>query len=137
MAGVRSTGLAVQVRGLAALQRTFRKIGGDLPKNTRKALKEIAEPVRSKAQANIQHKTGRHSKDGPLKVRISASQRAVSVYANEPYAAVQDQGGRVGHGAIITRASASAYMTKAVQQSKGDVERALGHLGDRIANQFD
>ena len=132
-----NAGLSVQVRGLAELQRTFKRIGGDLPRNTRKALKEIADPIRAKAQANIQHKTGRHSKDGPLKVRISVTQKGVSVYSNEVYARIQDQGGRVGHGAIITRASASRYMTKAVQQSKGDVERALNDLGNRIANEFE
>jgi HK97 gp10 family phage protein len=132
-----NAGLSVQVRGLAELQRTFKRIGGDLPRNTRKALKEIADPIRAKAQANIQHKTGRHSKDGPLKVRISTTQKGVSVYSNEVYARIQDQGGRVGHGAIITRASASRYMTKAVQQSKGDVERALNDLGNRIANEFE
>ena len=130
------TGLAVQVRGLAELQRTFKRIGGDLPKNTRKALKEIAEPVRAKAQGNVQHKTGRHGGDGPIKVKISATQKAVSVYANAPHSRIQDEGGRVGHGAIITRASASRYMTKAVQQSKGDVEKALEGLGDTIANQY-
>lgn len=129
--------LAVQVRGLAELQKAFKRIGGDLSKNTRKALKEIAEPVRSKAQANIQHKTGRHSKDGPLRVKVGATQRAVSVYATAPYARVQDSGGHVGHGAIITRANASAYMTKAVKEGQPVVEKALGELGDRIASQFD
>ena len=128
--------MSVQVRGLAELQRTFRKIGGDLPKNTRKALREIAKPVQKKAQGNIQHTTGRHGGDGPIKVKIGVAQKAVSVYANAPHSRVQDEGGRVGHGAIITRASASAYMTKAVKQSQEDVERALSGLGDAIANEF-
>lgn len=129
--------LAVQVRGLRELQRAFKRIGGDLPKNTRKALKEIAEPIRAKAQANVQHKTGRHGQDGPIRVKVSATQKAVSVYATAPHSRVQNDGGRVGHGAIITRASASHYMTKAVQQGRSDVENALEGLGDTIANQFD
>ena len=131
------TDAAIRVQGLAETQRAFRRIGGDLPKATRKALRAIAKPVQEKAKANIQHKTGRHSKDGPLTVRIGVTSNSVSVYSNTVYALIQDQGGRVGHGAIITRASASAYMTKAVQESQADVEQALGGLGDDIAREFE
>lgn len=130
----------VQVKGLKELQRAFRRIGGDLPKATRRALREIAEPVRAKAMANIEHKTGRHG-DPKLPhlastIRIGASQRALSVYSNLIYSRIQDEGGRVGHGAIITRASASAYMTRAEQESRPIVEKALGNLGDHIEREF-
>lgn len=97
--------------------------------------------MQAKARANVQHKTGRHGGPDVPKlagsIRIGQTTSALSVYSNAPHARVQDEGGRVGHGAVITRASASAYMTKAVQQSQGDVEKALGGLGDDIANEFE
>lgn len=131
---------AIRVEGLAETQRAFRRIGGDLPKATRKALREIAKPVRDKAKANVQHKTGRHGGPDVPKlagsIRIGATQSVLSVYSDAPHARVQDEGGRVGHGAIITRASASAYMTKAVQESQKDTEKALNDLGERIESQF-
>lgn len=130
----------VQVKGLRELQRAFRRIGGDLPKATDRALREIASPVRALAISNIEHKTGRHG-DPKLPhlaetIRIGRSAKALSVYSNLIYSRIQDEGGRVGHGAIITRASASAYMTKAEQESRPAVEAALGHLGDRIEREF-
>lgn len=104
----------------------------------RRSLREIAEPVRARARANVKHKTGRRGAGSPLEpsIRIGVTARAVSVYSNKPHAAVQDLGGRVGQGALITRASASAYMTKAVQESGADVETSLEHLGERIAYKF-
>ena len=136
MSTTRVTDNAVIVRGLAPLQRAFRKTEGDLAPDLRKRLTELAKPVRDKAQANIQHKTGRHSKDGPLRVKIGVAQRGVSVYSNEPYARIQDQGGRVGHGAVITRASASQYMTKAVREARADTEAALQQIGQDIENEY-
>lgn len=135
------TDAAVRVQGLPELQRAFRRIGGDLPKATRKTLRAIAKPVQEKAKANVQHKTGRHGGASvphlASSIRIGVTSRSVSVYSNAPHALVQDQGGRVGHGAVITRASASAYMTKAVQESQPEVENALGNLGDDIARTFE
>ena len=112
---------------------------GDLASDLRAELKAVAEPVRAKAKANVQHKTGRHGQERTRladTIKVSATQRAVSVYSSSPYAAVQDVGGRVGHGALISRASASHYMTKAVQDSQHDTEAALDRLGQTIERKY-
>lgn len=132
--------VSVEVRGLKEVQRAFRRIGGDLPRITRKALRDIAEPVRVLARANIEHKTGRHGDPNlpPLErsIRIGARAAALSVYSNQVYAGIQERGGRVGHGAIVHRARASAYMSKAVIESRPATIRALEQLGDTIEREF-
>lgn len=133
---VKVGGLAVRTEGLTELRRAFRRISGDLDKDTREALRRIARPIRDDAQGNVQHKTGRHGQDGPIRVKVGVTQRSVSIYANAPHAAVQDFGGRVGHGAIITRASASHYMTKAVREGRDTIERGMDSLGDEIGRKF-
>ena len=129
--------IGVRTEGLSELRRALRRISSDLDKDTRSALRRVAEPIRGRAQANVQHKTGRHGQDGPIRVRTSVTTRGVSLYANAPHAAVQDFGGRVGHGAIITRASASHYMTKAVAESHPVIEAGLNSLGDEIGRKFE
>lgn len=135
-AKVKRSGDAVHVRGLASMQRAFRQVEGDLSKTLRKELREAAKPIAAKAQSNVPHKTGRHGKDGPIKVRVGVTQKAVSIYSNAPHSAVQDMGGRVGHGAVITRASASAYMSKAVKSSRADIEAGLERVGRTIEQEY-
>lgn len=47
---LRNVAGTVAVRGLAELNRAFKRIEGDLPGDLRHALKEAAEPVRQEAQ---------------------------------------------------------------------------------------
>jgi hypothetical protein len=133
-------GLALAVQGLAPLQRALKRSAGDVDKFTKRELKDIGNAVRDRARAKVQHKTGRHGESGirlAPSIKTSVTQRGVSVYSNAPHAAVQDRGGRVGHGAIIQRARASAYMTKAVKDSRGTVEESLVQLGSKIEQEYE
>lgn len=108
----------------------FREASPVLQRALRRRLSEVAEPVRSRAAANVTHKTGRHGNPGPalentLKIGVSAT--SVSIYSNAIHSIVQDQGGRVGrHGAtLLRRANVSQYMTRAVQQETPKIQAAL------------
>ena len=131
--GRKHTSSAVRIEGLAELQRAFKRIDGNLGKDTRKVLREIAVPVQQRAKALAPVLTGALRSS----IKIGATTRALSVYSNAPHALVQDRGGRVGKGAVIQRARASAYMTRAVQEGRANVEHQLGELGDRIADRFE
>lgn len=128
---------ALHVRGLAQLQKALRDVEGDVGPDLRKRLREVAEPARSRAMANVQHKTGRHGQEKKHladTIKVGVTQRAVSIYSTSPYAAVQDIGGHVGHGAVIERAKASHYMTKAVQIK--EAEAALQAAGRDIEQKY-
>lgn len=114
------------------MQKAFKRVEGDVGPDTRKALKAIAVPVQARAKANAPVLTGALQKS----IKISATNKRLSVYSNVPYAGIQDRGGRVGNKAVISRASASGYMTKAVQQGRAEVEAALVALGRDIEQNF-
>lgn len=65
----------IRVRGLREMQRDFRKMEGDLAKETRKGLKEAAEPVRKEAQALFEHINARSAAG----YRVVSRARGVSV----------------------------------------------------------
>lgn len=130
---------ALAVEGLGDLRRALKRVDAEADKAVRRELKEIGDAVRDRAARNVEHKTGRHNpgqKHLEHTLKTSVTRNAVTVFSNAPHAGVQDRGGRVGHGAIIHRARASGYMTKAVSQSKRDTEAALGDIGRRLEADF-
>lgn len=130
-----SRGLSIRVRGLRETQAALRRADSDAPKRMRAALRDIAEGVRSDARGNSP--TGPRPKRASSpelasSLRVSARAGSVSVFSNAPHAAVQNWGGRVGHGAIIRRARASHYLSRAVAQNQARVERDMNALLDNL-----
>lgn len=133
MAADRSQGTIV--RGLQPLRSSMRKAGLTAAIELTAGMRVIGQHVRDDAQAGAPvGPRPKRAHSGPLaaSLRVSVTQRGVSVYSNEPHAFVQDRGGRVGHGAIITRARASGYMSKAVSSNQVLVTAALDALLDNV-----
>lgn len=140
LGGGRVDEYTLAVEGLGELRRALRRVDREADKALKRDLRQIGNNVRDRARANISHRTGRHG-DPTLPrlastIRVGVKARALTVFSDQPYARVQDQGGRVGRGAVIPRARASAYMTRAVQQSRSTVEQQVERLGDTIEREF-
>lgn len=131
-------GYSIQVEGLAALQRALRRTGTGTDRLVKTRLRQLANRVRDRARASVEHKTGRSGDQPPLagSLKTSVTQKGASVYSDALHAGVQERGGRVGHGAVIPRASASAYMTKALAKSQADTEKELLAIGSSIEREF-
>lgn len=126
-------GASLRVEGLTQLQKALRRTEGDLPRLVTDRLDDIGQTVRGRAKANVPA-----GGSGVLRASIAKSRtlRAVTVYSNVVYARVQDQGGRVGrnHATILGRGNVSQYMTRAVRDSGGEIERRLEQLLTNIVN---
>lgn len=135
----KNAGSAIAVSGLSGLNRALKKAEGDIDKDLRNELREIANVVRDDARSRAPEGDGRSGKPGRLRssIRSSVVVRGASLYSNSPYALVQDQGGTVGYGAVITRARASGYMSKAVQFAQPMVSRRLEGVLDHLGREFD
>lgn len=135
------TGQAVAVRGLRELQTALKRGDVNTSKHLVRELRELAKGVQRKARSNIEHRTGRHGDPDLPKlastIRTSVVRTGASVYSNQPYAAAQDLGARVGKGAILQRSQVSRYMTRAVDESKGDIERGMDRVLDRLGRDFE
>ncbi len=126
---------SVRVKGLRELQSSMRKAGGEAARDLKRDLRTLGKTVLADAKSNAPvGPRPKRSSTKPLaaSLRISVNQRGVSVYSNAEHAYVQDRGGRVGKGAVITRASASGYMTKAVADARPRVNRELEQILDRL-----
>lgn len=125
-------GSAVHVEGLTSLLRALRRAETGADRELKGRLRKMAEPIRDRARANVEHKTGRHGDPDlpPLAdtIKIGVTQKAVSVYSASPYSARQDRGGYGNHGSLITRANASAYMTRAVEQGQANIADEVENL---------
>jgi hypothetical protein len=133
---------AIAIRGLKELQAALKRSDEVAAKALRTELRGIADTVRDKARGNVTHKTGRHGgadvpRLGPS-IKTSVTNTGASIYSKAPHAIVQDTGGQVGRGksTLLKRASVSRYMTKAVAESEGDVERAMDRVLDDIGKDF-
>lgn len=135
----RDEGLAVS--GLSELQRALKRVESEVGKDLKAGLRAIGKGVASDAARNVQNKTGRHGKGPRLGPSINTSVSAVgaSIYSNAPHSIVQDVGGRVGRGraTLLARASVSKYMTRAVADSKDEVEREIGKVLDKVERDFE
>lgn len=131
----RDTGNTLAVRGLNELRKGLKAAGEGAEKDLRRDLKEIGTGVlnRARAAAPVGPRPKR-SDTKPLaqSLRIAVNAKGVSVYSGELHAYIQDSGGRVGKGAIVTSGRASHYMTKAVAESKGETNDALERLLDNL-----
>lgn len=138
---LRSRDEVIAVDGLKALQGAFKRAAGEADKELRKELQSLGRPIAESARSRITHKTDRHG-DPHLPhladtIRVSATQAGVSIYSVQPYAAVQDFGGRVGNDAVVKRADVSQYMTGAVRAAAPDIERKLETVLDNIGAEFE
>lgn len=77
MAKVRGQAWTVQVKGLQQLLRATDAAGGDIKKNTRRRLREAAEPVKQQAQRDLV------AKFGPKPIRVGVSVRRTGVVSVE------------------------------------------------------
>lgn len=137
--GFKSGEDAIIVSGIPELRRALKAAGDGADKRLRADLKQIGEGVLKVAKANAPvGPRPKRSSTRPLResLRIAVNAKGVSVYSNELHAAVQDVGGRVGNGAIVPRARASHYMTKAVKDSAADTTKALERLLDSLERDF-
>lgn len=135
----RDVGKALVVEGLVPLQKALKRAEGSADKELRKSIREAVKPVLSAARANAPvGPRPKRSNTPQLKgsIRLSVTTRGASVYSNAAHAYVQDRGGIVGRGAIIPRARASAYMTRAVAENRPETKRRLENVLDRIADDF-
>lgn len=66
--------MSVHVKGLAEFQRALRDVDNDLPKELRKAHKDIAEFIKDKAQARARSGSAQQAKAAPG-IRAGAEQR--------------------------------------------------------------
>lgn len=123
---------------LPELREALRRLAGpDVNRLMKAELRAIANEVRNQARAGVSNRSGRGKGDLARSIRASVTQRGASVYSGLPYARVQDEGGRVGHGAILKRADVSQYMTRATRNSQATVSRRLQGLLDAITSEFE
>ncbi|MDP2712096.1 MAG: hypothetical protein Q8O56_12845 [Solirubrobacteraceae bacterium] len=123
------------VRGLRPLQASMRRADRDALRDLRRDLRELGNSVRDGARSNAPvGPRPKRSATPPLagSLRVSVTDKGVSVYSNAAHAYVQDRGGRVGRGAIITRARASGYLSRAVAGVDVQMTRKLNDVLDRI-----
>lgn len=136
----RDAGRALVVEGLVPLQKALKRAEGNADKHLQRKLREAAKPVLESARSYAP--TGprpKRAKSPILKssLRISVTQRGVSVYSNAPHAYVQDRGGRVGrYGQVIRRASASGYMTRAVNVNRSGTRERLESVLESLSDDF-
>lgn len=135
----RDTDSSVHLKGLRELQRSMRKAADGAGPEFRKELKGLGGAVLGRARSNAPvGPRPKRSSTRPLaaSLRIAVNAKGVSIYSNEPHAYVQDRGGRVGKGAIITRARASGYLTRAVRDGKPETTAAIERLLDKLDSQI-
>lgn len=72
-----ATAATVRVHGLAELNRALKKMGGDLPKETRQALLKAGEPTRIRAES-LAHSVG-HNTDRWSAMRLGSTTRVVYI----------------------------------------------------------
>lgn len=130
-----STELSLHVKGLKSLQSSLRKASGEAGRDLKLGLKVLGKGVLADAKAGAPVGPRPRSSGAPPllgSLRLSVTAKGVSVYSNAAHAYVQDRGGRIGNGAIIARASASGYMTKAVQSNQTKIAAGLERLLDDL-----
>jgi hypothetical protein len=126
-------GPAVLVRGERELSRAFAKADRDTRLRWRRTLRELAEPVRSDAE-QLALQTIRNMASSPkwARMRTGVTQKMV-------YVAPRQRGVR-GRGPKRRGNLADLLMDRAMQPAldrhRGDVERAVELLFDRIADDF-
>ena len=122
----------VYLEGLTQLRRALGRADRQLGRTFTGSLREIAKDVRQ----NVRARTDEFKRSGDLgrSIRYSVRAKAASVYSDLPYAGVQERGGRVGHGAIIPRATAHRYMTRGVEDSRRMIEQRLEGVLDDLAD---
>lgn len=130
---------ALIVRGLQPLQSSLKKAEGDIGPKLKLGMKTLGRGVLHDAQSNApvgpRPKRSKSSAlAGSLKVSVTTS--GVSIYSNAPHAYVQDRGGKVGGGAIVPRASASGYMTKAVSMNRAKIALTVDKLLTEVQNEI-
>lgn len=134
-------GGSIAVEGLRELQQALKRADSRLGPDLKRGLARIATVVRREAVGNITNRTGRHGSEGRLEggLRISMTQRSVSVYSNLEHSRVQDQGGQVGRhrATLLKRSDVSQYMTKAVRDSSQEVEKQVDELLDQLGRNFE
>lgn len=119
----------IEVKGLKPLQSSLRKAEGD--KRFKKSLRELGKSVLTDARANAPVGPRPKSSKTPAlagSLKVSVTAKGVSVYSNAAHAYVQDRGGKLGKGAILPRASASGYLTKAVNSNQARVRIEVNKL---------
>lgn len=129
----------VVISGFAQLQRALRRVGDGIQPELRTRIKKIGDHVKDVAEANVEHKTGRHSGSPTIEagLKVSVQQRGASVYTTAPHGGVQNVGGMVeGRGPHVKRASASHYMDRAVTTSEAFVEQETEGLLDWLETTF-
>lgn len=131
----------VAVSGFAQIQRGLASIEGGAKSEVRKRFVEVGGYVKTRAAANVTHKTGRHVgipsiEDG---LKISVLQKGVSIYTTAPHGGVQNVGAwtRQGRGPHVSRKNASRYMDRAVKQSAPFVERETQAVIDWALKSFE
>ena len=136
-----ATGGTVAVKGLRELQAALKRGDANTSKQLTRELRELAKGVQRQARSNVEHKTGRHGGPDVPKlapsIRTSVTRTGATVYSNAPHAAAQDLGARVGKGAILQRSQVSRYMTRAVDESKSEIERGMDRVLDRLGRDFE
>jgi hypothetical protein len=137
--GASVEGSTLVVRGLTDLQKGLRKADVAVAVEVRTGLRTIGDTVRDKAKSNVTNRTGRGTGELAGSVKTSATLSRVSVYSDLPHSRVQDTGGQVGRGrsTLLTRASVSQYMTRAVDAAEHDVDASVESLLTRVESSLE
>jgi hypothetical protein len=137
--GASVEGSTLVVKGLTELQKGLRKADVATAVEVRTGLREIGDKVRDKAKGNVTNRTGRGTGALAGSLKTSATLSRVSVYSDLPHSRVQDTGGQVGRGrsTLLTRASVSQYMTRAVDAAEHDVDASVETLLTSIQTALD
>ena len=111
----------------------MRLIEGDLPRQVRKRIRNIGKLVAEQAATNAPVRSGELK--GSIKVSLSA--KGASVYSTSPYGGAQNVGAwSQGRGPHISRASASRYMNKAVEEKRAEVAREMEAVMQWVETEF-
>jgi hypothetical protein len=116
----------VRISGLPELNRAFKAVDADLPKELRKELKQVAEPVRVEAALRSQQ-FGARTSSGIKTVARSSGSVAVRQSRKKNADAVRR---RPNFGPLLMRTALEPALT----HHEAEIVRGLEHILDRLAD---
>lgn len=130
----RSGGVSgVWVDGFEQLYRALRRIEGGISPELRSRLRAIGQIVREQASDNAPRQSGALAGS----IKVSVTQKGASVYSTSEYGGTQNVGGWVkGRGPHVSRANASRYMSRAVDETRGEVKDEMDELVKWLLREF-
>jgi hypothetical protein len=124
--------LYVRTQGLRELQRDLKRIAPEVAKGLRKDIRDIGRPVLAQARVNAPYLTGELSRS----LRLSVTQRGISIYSTLPQAPVLHWGGTIRPRGTAIEFREDQFATRAVMMNAEPLVDDLGDTVERAARQL-